>query len=279
MGRKITLILMTAAVFLVSVSSHFSVFAQDDIPALTSIRFSNAQVDGGFKSELREFTLTLEDNSVSPTLESYEIKGDAKIFVNYLYDSTQHPTGIEVKLEFTSGSVIYNFIYTNPAEYSTNSDNMLTSIYCQYGEISPAVNEEDTAYKLYIPSDLTQLVITPVTRDINAYCAPVELKLDNNQEPKITLICTASDGESKREYIVKTVRVEKTMQQVENEMMQPGYTSFVEGTRFYEKPEFVITAAAVIGGIIVLFILFKITRRIAVNPYDKDEKPFYSPVE
>lgn len=279
MRRKITLFLIAAAVFSLLCATWFPAFADESIPTLKSIRFNNASVDGGFKSDVREFGLTLEDNTVSPTLKSYEINGDAKIFVNYLYDSTQHPVGIEVKLEFSSGSVIYNFRYTNPAEYTTNSDNMLTSIYCQYGEISPALNEDDTVYKMYIPSDLTQLIITPVTRDINAYCAPVELKLDDNQEPKITLICIASDGTSKREYTVKTVRVEKTLEQVKAEMAQPDYTSFVEGTRFYERPEVVITAAASAGGIMLIFIMYKITRRITVNPYDKDEKPFYSPVE
>ncbi len=277
MRRKISSFLMLA-LCICQLSVPFQAFAEDSAPVLTSISFKNAELKDEFKADVREYGLVLENNDVSPTLESYQIKGEADIFVTYVYDDTNHQTGLTVTLQYDWGTTIYNFSYTNPAQYEINSNNLLSNIYCTYGELSPALNDEDTAYKLYIPSDLKQLEITPVTQDIQAYCAPVELTLDDEQTPKITLYSIASDG-SKREYLLDIKRVDKTTEQVKAEMESPDFKSFVDGTRLYQKPEFLITVGAVIGGIIVIALLFAVTRRIAVNPYDKDEKPFYSPVE
>lgn len=277
MRRKISSFLMFAlCICLLAVP--FQAFAEDSAPVLTSISFKNAELKDEFKADVREYGLVLENNDVSPTLESYQIQGEADIFVTYVYDDTNHQTGLTVTLQYDWGTTIYNFSYTNPAQYEINSNNLLSNIYCTYGELSPALNDEDTAYKLYIPSDLTQLEITPVTQDIQAYCAPVELTLDDEQTPKITLYSIASDG-SKREYLLDIKRVDKTTEQVKAEMESPDFKSFVDGTRLYQKPEFLITVGAVMGGIMVIALLFAVTRRIAVNPYDKDEKPFYSPVE
>ncbi|MGN1202116.1 MAG: cadherin-like beta sandwich domain-containing protein [Eubacterium sp.] len=277
MREKISLILIcTVCISLFALPIHAA--AQDGVPELTSISFKNADIEGGFKSDVQEYGLILDDNNVSPTLESYKIKGNADIFVTYIYDETNHQTGITATLQYEMGSTIYNFSYINSAHYEVNSNNLLASVYCTYGELSPQLNDKDTAYKLYIPSDLTQLTITPVTQDINAYCAPVELILDDGQTPKITLYCIASDG-SKREYSINIKRVDKTIQQVKEEMAEPDFTSFVDGTRLYQKPEFIIAVCTAAGGILILIILFIITRRIAVNPYDKEEKPFYSPIE
>lgn len=277
MRRKIRLILIIALCFCF-LALPFQAFAADDAPVLTSISFKNAEIKDEFKADVREYGLVLENNDVSPTLESYQIKGESDIFVTYVYDDTNHQTGLTVTLQYDWGTTIYNFSYTNPAQYERNSNNLLSNIYCTYGELSPALNDEDTAYKLYIPSDLTQLEITPVTQDIQAYCAPVELTLDDEQTPKITLYSIASDG-SKKEYLLDIKRVDKTTEQVKAEMASPDFVSFVDGTRIYQRPEFLIAVCAVIGGIIVIALLFAVTRRIAVNPYDKNEKPFYSPVE
>lgn len=277
MRRKISLILICAACICLS-ALPFQVAAQGNSFELTSISFKNAEIDGGFKTDVQEYGLTLENNELSPTLESYEINGNADIFVTYTYDETNHQTGLVATLVYETGSTIYNFKYTNPAPYEINGNNLLSSVYCTYGEILPSINDKDTEYKLYIPSDLTQLKITPVTQDINAYCAPFELILGNEQAPKITLSCKASDG-STREYLINIKRVDKTTEQVKAEMAQPDYVSFVNGTRLYQRPEFIITVCGLAGGAAVIVILFLITRRIAVNPYDKDEKPFYSPID
>lgn len=254
------------------------VSAQENIPSLTSISFKNADMDTAFSSSVHEYGITLKDNTVSPTLESYKINGDAELFITYVYDNANHQTGLTATLQYETGSTIYNFKYTNPPSYEPSNNNLLSEILCTYGELSPALNDKNTAYKLYIPSDLTQLTITPVTKDVQAYCAPIELILDDEQTPKITLYCVASDG-SKREYLLDIKRVDKTVEQVSAEMEQPDFTSFVDGTRLYQKPEFIVAVCAVAGGMAVLFVLFKITKRIAVSPYDKDEKPFYSIIE
>lgn len=274
MMKRISAVLISvicAVVLLAPVSA----FAQDEAPELVSISFKNAEIDGKFDPDVLEYGLILDNNESSPTLESYSINGNADIFVTYTYDETNHQTGLTATLEYEWGSTIYNFSYKNAQKYSKNSNNLLTAIYCTYGELSPALNDEETEYKLYIPSDITELTITPVTSDIQAFCAPVELTLNNKQAPKITLTCTASDG-SKREYHLSIKRVDKTTSQVKAEMAQPGYTSFVDGTRFYQKPEFIIAVCAAAAGIILITALFVITRRIAVNPYDMEEQPFFS---
>ncbi|MGN0522477.1 MAG: hypothetical protein ACI4IQ_07555 [Eubacterium sp.] len=278
MRRKTTIIFLCAIIFAALFSSPVCVNAMEDIPSLESISFKNAVIEGGFSSEVNEYQLILEDNEQSPTLESYAVRGNADIFVNYAYDNVNHQTGVTVTLQYETGSTIYNFNYKNPASYSITSNNKLSQIYCAYGEILPKLNDSDTAYKLYIPKDLQQLKITPIPQDVNAYCAPVEIILNNDQTPEITLSCVASNGDI-RSYCIKIKRVDKTVEQVKEEMAQPDYTSFVEGTLPYQRPEFVLTICAVAAGIIILVLLWRITRRILVNPYDKEEKPFYSPVD
>ena len=275
--KKIGLALITL-MCLIMAFQPLQALAGDNSPVLNSISFKNGDIDNGFKSNKHEYSITLKDSSVSPTLKSYDVKGNADIFVTYNYDDTKHQTGLTVTLQYETGSTIYNFNYANPNDYAVNNNNLLESIYCPYGELSTPINDNDTAYKLYIPSDLTSLKITPITKDINAYCAPVELKLSDGQTTKITMICTASDG-SKRDYSFDIKRVDKTTAQVKEEMARPDFTSFVDGTRIYQKPEFIITAVAVSGGIVLLIVFLKVTRRITVNPYDSEEKPFYSPVE
>lgn len=271
--KKLSLIPAMVIIFITLSALDITAFAQGE-PVLKSISFKNAVIDSEFKSDVQDYTLTLDDNTASPTLEGYKLEGDANIFVNYEYDETNHQTGLTATIQYEAGSRIYHFKYSNPASFEKNGNNALSSIYIPFGELSPKLNDNDTDYKLYIPSDLTQLSITPATSDIYAYCAPVELTLSSEQMPTITLTCTASNG-STREYNLSIKRVDKTVKQVELEMSKPGYTSFVEGTRPFEKPEFIIVCCCVFGGIIVIAILFKVTRRFAVNPYDSDEPPFY----
>lgn len=279
MRRKISLVISLIIICSALLITPISAMADGSTtPVLLTISFKNANIDGDFKHEIQEYTLTLDDSSATPTLGSYAIKGDADLFINYLYDDTNHQIGLTATLQYDSGSKIYTFTYSNPTVYVQNSNSNLSSVYSQYGELSPAINDSDTVYKLYIPSDLTDLTITPVTQDINAYCAPVTLTLSADQTPKITLTCTASDG-SKKNYSLNIKRVNKTTEQVKLEMQQPDFESFVEGTRLFEKPEFIMTVCAVLGGAVLLFIMFAVTKRIAVNPYDKEEKPFYSSVE
>ena len=142
----------------------------------------------------------------------------------------------------------------------------------------PEINSEDTAYKLYVPSDLTEINITPVTQDINATATSMPVTLREGQETEIPITVTASDGTTKK-YVFDITRVNKTTEEVKAEMAQPGYVSFVDGERFYEQPVFAVTVGAVAGGLIVILIIAAIVKRVAANPYDEDEKEFYSPVE
>ncbi|MGN1328409.1 MAG: hypothetical protein ACI4V4_01765 [Eubacterium sp.] len=249
-------------------------FSAETVPTLKSISFENAEIDGTFSSDVTGYTVTLADNSKTPELKSYDIEGDGELLVTYSYDESGTQTGIVATLDFENGSMIYTFAYSNPVTAPISSDNFLKDIYCNCGEISPAVNNEEQKYTLYIPKDLTELTITPVTSDTNATCPPLKLSLTEEQTPEITLKCTASDG-SERDYFVRIERVDKTTEQVKKEMSQEGYTTFVEETRVYENPEFLVAAVCVAIGLLVIIILRKVIIRIAANPYDKNEKPFY----
>ena len=139
----------------------------------------------------------------------------------------------------------------------------------------PEINGEVTVYKLYVPSDLTEIHITPVTQDINATATAMPVTLREGQETEISVTVTASDGNTKK-YTFEVTRVNKTVEEVKAEMAAPGYVSFVEGERFYEQPVFAVTAGAVVGGLIVILIIAAIVKRVAANPYDEDEKDFYA---
>lgn len=247
-------------------------------PYLENISFSNADIDGGFRMDETRFTLTLKNPNQSAALQSYSVNGSANVLATYQYDDANRQTGIIVTLEFDSGSVIYTFTYSNAPEYSVNSNANLADINCEYGEVRPEINSEDTAYKLYVPNDLTEINITPVTQDINATATSMPVTLREGQETEIPITVTASDGSTKK-YIFDIIRVNKTTEEVKAEMAQPGYVSFVAGERFYEQPVFAVTVGAVAGGFIVILIIAAIVKRVAANPYDTEEKEFYSPVE
>lgn len=252
----------------------------EDTPVLLDISFKNAKLDTEFEPSVYEYTITLDDNTVTPTLEKYLINGDANIFVTYDSDDTNHKTGITATIEYETGSKKYTFKYSNPPQYVVTSNCNLSDVYVFCGEVYPQINDEDTSYKLFIPSDMTNLKISPSTQDINAYCVNNfhETTLLPDQTFTITLTCVAPDGTSK-DYTFDIKRSSKTEEEVKVEMRTYGYASLVEGTRFYEKPEFKVACGCVIGGTVIIIALYIFTKRIALNPYDKDEKPFYSTVE
>ena len=226
-------------------------------PVLERIAFSGATIVGQFKSDVYQYQLVLDNAAVSPKLKSYKVQGEGNLFLSY-----------------DTGSAKYTFTYKNAAAYVKNSENHLDSITCTLGELVPEMNEDDTTYKLYIPGDLTSLMITPVTKDINAYCAPVEMTLAPEQEIDLTLPVTASDGQV-RTYTIKVRRVDKTVEQVRAEMAQEDYTSFVEGTRFYQQPAFRMAVTAGVGGLAVLIVLLAFHARKTARVTDEDEPSFY----
>ncbi len=167
-------ILLCALALVVLLTASLSAYAATapiaDAPYLEDITFSNAAVDGGFAQGKTDFTVTLDNPAQSAVVSGYKISGEASVFIEYLYTSNQQD-GVSVTLNFANGSVIYRFMYSNISELAVNGNANLASITCEYGELQPELNERDTVYKLYIPSDLTVLNITPVTADA-ARCAP-----------------------------------------------------------------------------------------------------------
>ncbi len=281
--KKAVKLFFITAVTLILVSNSFFAFANEpqpfgSHPYLTSISFNNAEIEGGFSQTKNTFNLILTDTAVSPSLKSYTVNGNADLFVTYIYDDANCQKGIMVTLAFESGTVIYTFNYKNIKKPAVNGNANLLGVICELGELQPAFDENTTAYRLYLPSDLTHLEIAPVTADINAYCAPLNMELRENQETDFSFTVTASDGTTKT-YKFKIKRVNKTMAEVKEEMKQPGFTSFVDGELFYQKPVFSIVSLSAIGGILLIVILTLITKRITVNPYDSEEKDFYSPIE
>ncbi|MCH5317387.1 MAG: hypothetical protein J1E05_05370 [Eubacterium sp.] len=246
-----------------------------NVPYLESISFTNADIDGGFSKDKTNFTVTLKDPAISPMLKSYGISGEAKIFVTYSYDETGRQTGIVVTLSFESGSIIYTFNYSNPQEYAVTNNKNLTALICEYGEVQPTINAEDTVYQLYIPSDLTQLDITPVTEDVNARCAPLSVEINIDQQPDLSFTVVASDGTTKQ-YKFKVKRVNKSLEEVKAEMNAEDYVSFVSNEKFYQQPLFMIIVCSVAGGILVIALLAAVTKRLTITPYDKEEKSFYA---
>lgn len=244
-------------------------------PVLNSISFKNALIEENFSPYTYEYSIMLEDPTVTPTLEDYEINGEANIFVTYSLDDAKHQTGIIVTLQFENGSTIYTFNYINALPYNINSNNLLAQADCQLGEIYPEINEKDTEYKLYIPNDLTELNLSAATQNVSAHCdIPGTITLKSDQEPTISLTVTASDA-STRTYNFKVKRLNKTSAQVLKEMADPNFTSLVEGELFYQKPEFFIIIVSTAAGIIFLAVLIIITKRVTLKVIDNDETEFY----
>lgn len=244
-------------------------------PMLTSISFKNAEIEGNFNPQIYDYTLRLVDSTVTPTLKSYKTNKNADVFVTYKTDETKHTTGIDVTLGYENGSVIYTFNFPFAQTENVNSNNLLSAVDCKYGEVYPEINENDTDYKLYIPSDLTQITLSAATQDVSAYCeVPGTITLNTDQEPTITLIVTASDG-STREYALKVKRLNKTCDEVKYEMAQPGFTSIVEGELYYQKPEFFIAVVSAVAGTAMLIIFIFTTKRLTRKVQDADEEEFF----
>lgn len=251
----------------------------EDAPALKSISFTNAKIDQKFSSDVYEYGLTLDDATITPMIEKYSIDGKGEIFVTYNTDEAKHQNGIAVTLEYGNGTVIYTFNYTNPPSYEPNANNNLAKLECHLGEVYPALNESTTDYKLYIPSDMTEIRLTAITDDTSAVCeVPSSIKLNTDQEPTITVTVTASDATTKV-YSLRVKRLDKTMTEVEAEMNKPDFVSLVQGELFYQKPEFVITLCGVAGGLVLLAILIIISKRTTVKVHDDDEVEFFSTIQ
>lgn len=270
---------MSALVAIVLVLNAFSICAMAkavvEPPVLKEISFNNATVEGKFSSGQFEYGLTLKDESVTPTLKSYKISKNAYIFVNYELDDAKHQKAIVVDVQNENIKTSYVFNYLNAKQYENNSNCNLAIVECYMGEIYPALSEDNTDYSLYIPSDLTEITLTAAAQDVGAYCeVPGTRYVTEKQNPTISINVTASNG-SLKTYEFKVKRVNKTTEQIKREMADPNFTSFVEGELFYQKAEFKMIIACVIGGIIILLLLLTLFKRFAIKTDDVDENEFF----
>lgn len=246
-----------------------------DSPVLESVSFTNAKIDEDFSSDKLEYGLTLDDPSKSPTLESYKTKGTCEMFVTYIEDDAKHQTGICVALEYEDGKTEYKFNYTNPLEYEVNSNNFLKSLECEFGEVYPELNHEETNYKLYVPSDLTELNINAIPEDKDAICeVPKQIVLSPNQESVITITVTASDA-SQRVYSFRVKRLKMDSTEAKEEMGKSNFSSLVDEEFIYKQPEFWLIIAGGIVGLIILIIIIAKLRKAVKKPTDDDEEDFF----
>jgi hypothetical protein len=246
---------------------------------LQAVSFRNAQIVEKFSPEKYDYTLKLTDPKATPTLKDYRLSGDANLFVTYSYDDARHQTGVQVTLEYASGSTIYSFHYQNAAFYDKSENNYLREIQCPFGVVDPAITRDTTDYRLYIPSDLTTLNLSAATEDIGAYCEmPTEIALSAEQELDIPVTVTASNGE-KRLYSFSVKRTDKTTKEFAL-LVESGNTDIlVRSERFYQKPAFLIAVLATAGAILLLMLLVRIAKRLTVEVSDTDEKEFFDTTE
>lgn len=278
MKKAISLILCLAVMLLCSLPFTAMASQNADAPSLESISFNNATLDRKFNPNHFDYTISLENPELTPTLKAYKIKGSANIFVTYSVDETKHQDGIVVKIEHTNGAVYYNFKYSNAVSYGKSSNNLLKEVHCSIGEVYPEINEQDTDYKLYVPSDITEITLSAATQELSAFAEiPSTITLSMEQEPVIPITVTASNGET-RAYSFKVKRLNKTTEEVLKEMAKPDFKSIVYGELFYQKPEFAVGIISLAGGIIFLAVAIFVAKRIMIKVGDDDETDFFSSI-
>ena len=255
--------------------SAFAKDSKDSVPSLDSVSFNNAKINEEFKKDVFEYTLTLDNPAETPTLKSYKINGKANIFVTYDHNDSKQQTGISVTLEYENGSVYYKFAYSNTDENQSSSNNLLADVQCRLGEVYPKINDSDKDYKLYIPSDLTDINLTVITQDTSArFDIPKTIIISAEQEPTITLDVFAQNGE-KRTYSFKVTRLKKSCAEIEKEMNSPDFNSIVEGELFWQKPSFRIGIICTAAGLILILLFTKIAKRLTVKVEDEEEISFF----
>lgn len=247
-----------------------------ETPTLQSISFNNAKLDSEFNPNHFDYTISLDKPELTPTLKAYKINGSANIFVTYSFDDSKHQNGIVVKIEHTNGAVYYNFKYSNAISYGMSNNNLLKEVHCSLGEVYPKINEQDTEYKLYVPNDITEITLSAATEELSAYAeVPSTITLSSNQEPVIPITVTASNGET-RAYSFKVKRLNKTTQEVLEEMAKPNFDSIVYGELFYQKPEFTVGIISLAGGIIFLAGAIFVAKRLMIKVGDDEELDFFN---
>ena len=253
-------------------------FAQEvdvEVPVLKSVEFNNAQLVGEFSASRFDYEIELDESGKTPTLKSYTATDGANVIFTDSVSSNAKGINIEVKMNNVSSNYFFTYVYPDSLLVD-ETDNYLKEISCELAEVYPKLNEKDTTYSLYIPFDMTELKISAVAQSVGASCeVPGLITLNAEQSPSVKVTVKAADG-SVRVYTFNIKRLDKTCEQVEQEMQSEDFTSLVEGELFHQKPEFKIILASVIGGILIILVAVKLLKRLAVKVFDEDEVEFFS---
>lgn len=273
--KLVSAILLIAIVLTIPVSA----FAQDgsvsadNAPHLTSISFKNATLDQEFNPSISNYTITLDDPNVAPTLKEYTIDGDADIFITYDLDSAGRQSGIKATLKFSNISIDYKFVYSNPPATQISSNNNLAYVGSNLCEVYPELNKKDTSYTIYIPSDLMEIELSVATEDPNAICkVPGTIKLNDAKEISLPPITVVASDSSTKTYNFKVERLDMTMEQMKE---NPDSRAVIKAQITHEKAQVLIIVGAVILGLIALVIFTIFAKRLTVKVYDEDEKSFF----
>lgn len=252
-------------------------FAADtgvEVPVLKSVEFNNAELEGDFSPESFEYKIMLDSSQKTPTLKSYEVTDNASLVFKQEQGDGKKGISIEVKKDSIGSTYFFEYDY-GKNEPQVNSNNNLLALNCELGEVYPALNSHDTQYSLYIPNDMTLIKLEAVSEDVNAECnLPGTITLTAGQNPVIPVTVTASDG-SVKEYSFSVKRLDKTSQQIKQEMQSEDFTSLVKGELFHQKPEFKIIIACTVAGLIIITAAVILLRRLTVKTRDTDELEFF----
>lgn len=164
-------------------------------------------------------------------------------------------------------------IYQSTA-FAKLNDASIKDVKISCGVLDPEFNSEKTKYTLYIPSDLTQIIITPTASSQNATANKINLTLSEMQEPTISITCKAESGNTQK-YTFKIKRIDKTVSEIEKEISKNGYAAYINKSKFYQQTDFLICLGTVLAGIIILTLLYLFFRKKLIKPYDESEEPFY----
>lgn len=272
---------IACAMLLLALAMPFGVLAKDskqsktvDAPTLQSIEFNDAEIDGEFVPTEFYYKINVSSSGETPTLKSYKVSKGSEIFVTY--NQTEGMNGINVEVKNDTRSTIYSFEYSyGNTDLKINSNNNLKELDCKLGYVYPALNNEDTSYQLYIPSDMTELKLTAVPEDMGASCnVPQSVKMTTEQNPTFEASIIASDGTMKV-YTFEVKRLGITSKELKRELKNNSYEDIIKSEVFHKSPRFKVLIFGILGGIIVLIIAVMLLKRVAVKAQDEDETEFF----
>ncbi len=272
---------IVCAVLICAFVMPFGVLAKDDkqsdtvdAPTLQSIEFNNAEVDGEFVPTEFYYKISVSAKGETPTLKEYEVSKGSEIFVTYNQSEGMNGINVEVKNDTRSTNYFFEYVY-NDVDVKLNSNNNLKELNCKLGCVYPSLNSEDTAYQLYIPSDMTELKLSAVPEDMGASCnVPKSLKMTAEQSPTFEASVIASDGTVKV-YKFEVKRLDITSKELKKELKNSSYDDIIKNEVFHKSPRFKVMIFGILGGIFVLAIAVMILKRVAIKAQDDDETEFF----